>query len=90
MTAAKWCLTTNQLQSGFNCHLHQHQGGRVMEEKCMFFSMCMMEMRWMERVHGQREAETDEHAHAGAQGECHFPKNGQYCLRRGALSLSFR
>lgn len=84
MTVAKWCLTTNQLQGGFNCHLHQLGDVRVMEENVSFFSMCMMEMRWVETVHdGERQRQmsmlTQVHT-----GRTIFPKKWQYCLRRGA------
>lgn len=32
----------------------------------------------------ERRTQIDEHVHAGAHKECHFPKKRQYFLRRGA------
>lgn len=57
MTAAKWCLTADQLQSSFNCHLHQHGDGWVMEGNLCFCAW------WRWRQSGERPTDERNHTH---------------------------
>lgn len=61
MTAAKWCLTAYQLQSSFNCHLHQHGDGRVMEGNLCFCAW----WRWRQRGERPTDERIHTHVHKG-------------------------